>query len=58
MELLEKLIEALIMLIPALGIVAVVYVILTKYFENQQTTHEAEWKQRKSKDYLPIQMQA
>ena len=46
------------MLIPALGIVAVVYVILTKYFENQQTTHEAEWKQRKSKDYLPIQMQA
>lgn len=58
MKILEEIVEMCIMLIPTLGVVAVVYVILTKYFENQQKTLEAEWKQRTAKDYLPIQMQA
>lgn len=58
MEILKQLMEALILLIPAAGVVAVVYVVLTKYFEHQEKMAETEWKKRKEKDYTPIQMQA
>ncbi|MEZ4722289.1 MAG: hypothetical protein R2813_10485 [Flavobacteriales bacterium] len=58
MELLEELVEALLLLIPVAGVVAVVYVMLTKYFESQEQKQLSEWKQKQAKDYLPIQMQA
>lgn len=45
-------------LIPAAGIVVVVYVILKQYFENQQKNQEMEWKAKRDKSFIPMQVQA
>jgi hypothetical protein len=36
----------------------VVYIILSRYFDAQRIEHEREWKEKKRKDYLPLQLQA
>lgn len=58
MEIIEVISQILLYLIPAAGAVAVVYVMMTKHFENEQKMRDLEWKEKKTKDYLPIQMQA
>lgn len=58
MEIAKDLLGVLTLLITAGGIVAVVYILLKQYFDNQRQVHEREWKQQKAKDYLPTQMQA
>lgn len=58
MEILQSLLDIILYLIPAAGVVAVVYVILKQYFENQQKTQSQEWKSKRSQNYLPMQVQA
>jgi len=58
MEIMEKLVDIILYLIPAAGVVAAVYVILKQYFENQQKSNESEWKEKRTKAYFPMQVQA
>ena len=48
----------LIVLGTAAAIVAVVYIMLKQYFDQRQLEHEAEWKAKKKKEFLPLQLQA
>jgi len=45
-------------LIPVLGLVGIVYVILTQYFDNQRQQQLDEWRAKKTKEYIPLQVQA
>lgn len=40
------------------GMLGVVYLLLMKFINHQQSIQQAEWKDRKRKDYIPVQMQA
>jgi len=54
--------SAIVFVVAVLGtgaaIVGVVYVMLKQYFDQQQVQLDREWKERKKKDYLPLQVQA
>jgi len=58
MEILGKLLDIILYLIPAAGVIAVVYVVLKQYFDHQQKATEQEWKVKKERNYLPMQVQA
>ena len=58
MEILGKLLDITLYLIPAAGVIAVVYVVLKQYFDHQQKAVEQEWKVKKERNYLPMQVQA
>lgn len=58
MEIWDKVIELLVLVVAIGGIITVVYVILTKYFDQMRESHQEEWREKKAKNYLPIQMQA
>jgi hypothetical protein len=58
MEILGKLLDIILYLIPAAGVIAVVYVVLKQYFDHQQKATEQEWKMKKERNYLPMQVQA
>jgi hypothetical protein len=58
MEILSKLLDIILYIIPAAGVVAVVYVLLKQYFEHQQKTQEQDWRAKRDRNYLPMQVQA
>lgn len=58
MEVLNALVLICIVVATGAAIVAVVYVLLKQYFEQRNLEHEREWKEKKRKDYLPLQLQA
>lgn len=50
--------QALMYLVPTAGVVAVVYIILKQYFENQQKQQDREYREKKARHFWPAQMQA
>ena len=58
MDFLDFLTSFLLNLVPAVAAVAVVYIMMTKYFENEQLNRQKEWAEKKVKQHLPVQMQA
>lgn len=58
MDLTSGIVIVLVAAIASVGSVVAVYLLLRNYFNHQIASHEKEWKERKRKDYLPIQMQA
>lgn len=58
MEILGKLLDIILYIIPAAGVVAVVYILLKQYFDHQQRAQEQDWKSKRDQNYLPMQVQA
>lgn len=58
MEIVEKLLDAIIYAIPAAAVILMAYFILKQYLDHIKREHDKEWKQRQQKQYLPTSMQA